>query len=210
MAVGAHAVIKAQLTPEHVSMVIGCGPVGLAVIAALKAAGHGPVVAADYSPARRKLAEVMGADKVLDPAATSPHESWAEFQVAADRGQKFRLTLEGKPRQPVAIFECVGVPGVIQSIIEGAPVDARIIVVGVCMEMDRIEPLRAIVKELDLRFVLAYDLDEFAATLRKIAEGEINVDPLITGTVGLAGVAQAFTDLADPDLHAKILVDPWK
>jgi threonine dehydrogenase-like Zn-dependent dehydrogenase len=49
---------------------------------------------------------------------------------------------------------------------------------------------------------------EFAETLRRIAEGEIDVAPLITGTVGLDGVPQAFQDLADPEAHAKILVKP--
>jgi threonine dehydrogenase-like Zn-dependent dehydrogenase len=209
MAVGAHAVIKAGLTPQHVCMVIGCGPVGLAVIAALKAAGQGPVVAADFSPARRKLAEVMGADKVVDPADGSPHQSWGAFEVALNRGQKLKMAGEGRPGRPVAIFECVGIPGVIQSIIEGAPIDTRIVVVGVCMEADQFEPTRAIIKEIDMRFVLGYQFDEFAATLHRIAEGEIDVDPLITGRVGLDGVAQAFEDLSNPEWHAKILVDPW-
>ncbi len=47
-AVGAHAVAKARLDKDSVSLVIGCGPVGLAVIAGLKAKGHGPVIAADF------------------------------------------------------------------------------------------------------------------------------------------------------------------
>jgi len=63
-------------------------------------------------------------------------------------------------------------------------------------------------KELNLQFVLAYTPDEFAATLRHLAEGEISAAPLITGEVGLDGVAQAFTDLASPERHAKILVRP--
>ena len=58
-------------------MVIGCGPVGLAVIAALKARGLGPVVASDYSQERRIAAELLGADRIVDPALTSPHDSWS-------------------------------------------------------------------------------------------------------------------------------------
>ncbi len=46
---------KARLEPKSVSLVVGCGPVGLAVIAALKAQGHGPVIAADFSPAAAPL-----------------------------------------------------------------------------------------------------------------------------------------------------------
>src|SRR5207244_2702958 len=57
LAVGVHAVAKANIVGGEVPLVIGCGPVGLAVIAALKIKGLHPIVAADYSPARRALAE---------------------------------------------------------------------------------------------------------------------------------------------------------
>ena len=53
LAVGVHAVAKANVRGDEVPLVIGCGPVGLAVIAALKIKGLHPIVAADYSPARR-------------------------------------------------------------------------------------------------------------------------------------------------------------
>ena len=76
------------------------------------------------------------------------------------------------------------------------------------MEKDHIEPMFGINKELNLQFVLGYSGEEFAATLRHIAEGEIITDPLITGTVGIDGVAQAFEDLGSPETHAKIMVEP--
>jgi threonine dehydrogenase-like Zn-dependent dehydrogenase len=112
--------------------------------------------------------------------------------------------------RPVVVFECVGVPGVIDQIMASAPRDTRIVVVGVCMEPDTIHPLRGISKELNLQFVLGYAADEFAATLRHIVDGAIPVAPLITGKVGVAGVARAFEDLASPERHAKILVEPWR
>jgi threonine dehydrogenase-like Zn-dependent dehydrogenase len=65
-----------------------------------------------------------------------------------------------------------------------------------------------VVKELSIRFSFAYDPVEFGETLRRIAEGEIDVQPLITGTVDIDGVAAAFEALADPEAHAKILVRP--
>src|SRR5436309_7408097 len=68
LAVGVHAVAKANISGGEVPLVIGCGPVGLAVIAALKIRGVHPIVAADYSPARRALAEKLGADIVVDSA----------------------------------------------------------------------------------------------------------------------------------------------
>ena len=66
----------------------------------------------------------------------------------------------------------------------------------------------AINKEVDLRFVLGYTPLEFRDTLHMLADGKVDPRPMITGTVGLAGVPGAFSDLADPESHAKILIDP--
>ena len=71
-----------------------------------------------------------------------------------------------------------------------APQGSRIVVVGVCMEKDSFEPMFGINKELNLQFVLGYSGEEYASTLRHIAEGQIMTDPLITGTVGIEGVAR--------------------
>jgi threonine dehydrogenase-like Zn-dependent dehydrogenase len=76
------------------------------------------------------------------------------------------------------------------------------------MEHDTIRPLIGINKELSIQFVLGYTAQEFAESLTNIAEGELDVGPLITGKVGIEGVSQAFEDLADPESHAKVLVDP--
>ena len=70
------------------------------------------------------------------------------------------------------------------------------------------QPFYGITRELNLQFVLGYTPEEFANTLLKIAEGAIVAEPMITGTTGIEGVAQAFKDLADPNAHAKILVEP--
>ncbi len=43
-----------------------------------------------------------------------------------------------------------------------------------------------------------------------LAEGKIDTGALITGQVGVDGVPQAFEDLASPERHAKILVEPWR
>ncbi len=212
VAVGWHAVQFARLEADDVPLVIGCGPVGLAVISALKIKGTHPIVAADYSPARRALAARMGADIVVDPAVDSPYKSWSDAATPEgyDPSRYARLFNVGPKQRRGVIFECVGVPGVIQQVMEGAPANARIVVVGVCMETDRIEPFFGIVKQLSMQFVLGYTAEEFAESLRHLAEGRIDAEALITGTVGLDGVAGAFADLANPERHAKVMIDPWR
>src|SRR3546814_12568544 len=55
MAVGLHAVNKSKIKPGEGALVLGCGPVGLAVIAGLKLTGIATIVATDFSPARRAI-----------------------------------------------------------------------------------------------------------------------------------------------------------
>jgi threonine dehydrogenase-like Zn-dependent dehydrogenase len=192
MAVGLHAVNKSTIKPGQAAVVLGCGPVGLAVIAALRLAGIEPIVAADFSPKRRQLASTLGAHETVDPRQEPALDAWRR--------------LDGT--RALHIFEAVGVPGMIDQAMRDAPKDAQIMVVGVCMEPDSIRPMRGIGKELTIRFALGYDPMEFGASLHSIAEGAIDVTPLITGSVGIDGVPQAFEDLADPEAHAKILVEP--
>jgi threonine dehydrogenase-like Zn-dependent dehydrogenase len=68
----------------------------------------------------------------------------------------------------------------------------------------------AILKELSVQYVLGYPANEFAHSLRLIAEGEVDAASLVTATVGVDGVAQAFADLANPGAHTKIIVEPWR
>jgi threonine dehydrogenase-like Zn-dependent dehydrogenase len=210
LAVGEHAVAMGDPQADHVFMVIGCGPVGLAVIAALKARGLGPVVAADYSPERRAAAERMGADRIVDPAAISPHASWTELGVPATRGEGLiAAAMGGSVKRPL-IFECVGMPGMVQAIAEAAPAGSRIVVAGVCMERDHIEPLLFISKEIELRFVLGYSQAEFAKSLENLAEGRTRYNEIITGVVGLDETPDAFVRLQTDKSQIKILVAPGR
>ena len=230
MAVALHAVRRSEITKRDTAIVIGCGPVGLGIICQLKALGVETIVASDFSPGRRTLAGRCGAHIVVDPKVDSPYDravgkgvvtdfsgladlavgsmeklrklpGWQHIYRAADA-----LGAAG-PKRPV-IFECVGVPGMIDGIITGAPLNSRVIVAGVCMGTDQIRPAMAIGKEVDLRFVFGYTPLEFRDTLHMLADGKLDAAPLVTGKVGLDGVAAAFEALGDPETHAKILIDP--
>lgn len=231
MAVALHAVRRSEIARRDTAIVIGCGPVGLAVICHLKAKGVATIIASDYSPTRRALAARCGAHVVVDPAQDSPYDraaakkgvitaapdlyelgmgsmeklrkvpGWAHLYRLADK-----LGAAG-PKSPV-IFECVGVPGMIDGAIAAAPVASKVIVVGVCMGDDRLRPAMANGKEIDLRFVFGYTPLEFRDTLYLLADGKVDASALVTGTVGLNGVAAAFRALGDPESQAKILIDP--
>ncbi len=206
LAVGVHSVSAADLAPDDVPLVLGCGPIGLAVIAALKVAGHGPVVAADFSAPRRALAERAGADVVVDPSFGGPYDTWLALSGPALPPSP--LLTAGHPDATTVVFDCVGAPGLLARHIEAVPSHARVVVVGVCATPDSFVPVRAIEKELTIKFVFAYRPEEFATALRLIADGSVDVSPWITGMCDLDGVTEAFDDLRSPDVHCKILVTP--
>ena len=58
--------------------------------------------------------------------------------------------------------------------------------------------------------MLGYTPEEFADRLRLIAEGKVDAASLVTATVGIDGVARRFADLANPERHTKIIVEPWR
>lgn len=117
MAVGLHAVNKSGISQGESALVLGCGPVGLSVIAALRVRGIETIVASDHSPARRALAGTLGATRTVDPREETP------WQV-------------GNP----VVFEAIGVPGILNDILKRALHSSRVVVVGVCMETDSINP----------------------------------------------------------------------
>ncbi|WP_328468630.1 zinc-binding dehydrogenase [Actinoplanes sp. NBC_00393] len=232
LAVAHHAVRRGAVAKGDVAVVIGCGPIGLAIILMLKAAGVRRVVASDFTEARRELARACGADVVVDPAAGSPWDALGEghghvrtatalYSAGIDAlnalqkvpglpwwsvmraGERF-----GAGPRGAVVFECVGLPGVIEDIVTHAPFRSRVVVVGVCMEPDTFRPTMASNKEVDLRFSFCYDPAEFRETLHMVARGRIDPRPLLTGVVGLAGVADAFDRLGEAGRHAKILVNP--
>jgi threonine dehydrogenase-like Zn-dependent dehydrogenase len=176
------------------------------------------------------LASVCGADVVVDPGEASPYNAAGErgwVKTIPDAAFGALVTVEKLKRSPIpwhtvwraaeklgvrpkrpVIFECVGVPGLIDGIITSAPLFSRVVVVGVCMVPDQFRPVMAINKEIDLRFVVGYTPLEFRDTLHLLADGKVNAAPIVTGTVGLPGVDAAFVALGDPEKHAKIIIDP--
>jgi threonine dehydrogenase-like Zn-dependent dehydrogenase len=184
MSVGRHAVARVGVTAREAALVLGAGPVGLAVVAELRRLGVETIVVSDYSPRRRDVALAMGATRAVDPAHDEPH---------LDAG---------------VVFDAVGVPGTLATALRLAPALGRVCIVGSCMQQDTLRPLLAQAKQLAVIFSFAYDPFEFADTLRAIAEGEIDVTPMITGTCGIEGVPAAFDALGRPDDHVKILVEP--
>ena len=154
---------------------------------------HGPVIGVDFSPGRRRFAEAVGADEVVDAAQESQASVWSRHGA-------------GRKGRRAVVFECVGRPHIAQKIIDEVPRNALVVVVGNVLGDSSIDQVVAFNKELDICFTMNYSPAEFKQTLHDLAEGRIEAESIVTGIVGPEGVAQAFTDLADAERHAKIIV----
>jgi (R,R)-butanediol dehydrogenase/meso-butanediol dehydrogenase/diacetyl reductase len=191
LAVGAHAVRMAGNLFGARVLIIGAGPIGLAVALFARLAGARSLVVSEVSAARRAQATAFGAQAV-DPIA----------EPLADRC----AALAGGP--PEFVFECVGIQGMLRQCIDLAPVHGRIVVVGVCRQEDALLPRVAIRKELSIQFVLGYTHAEFALVLDLLAAGRIDAAPMVSAVIGLDALPAMFESLRRPSVHTKVLVDP--
>jgi (R,R)-butanediol dehydrogenase/meso-butanediol dehydrogenase/diacetyl reductase len=142
---------------------------------------------------RRESALQFGADIGL--ASGAPEALLPEVEKAAGG-------------MPDVIFECVGVPGMISEAIAYSRHGGEIIVVGFCARPDTFVPAAAMMKELSVRFVVAYDKADFDMIAGLLAMDKLDVTHMCTGTVGFKDFSQAFEGLRTPNAHCKIMLDP--
>lgn len=192
LAVALHTVRRAGISAGDDALVLGGGPVGLAVALWLRTLGAREVVVSDPVPSRRELAEKVGATATIDPTNRDVGDAFA--------------ALTGR-RAPLVI-ECVGVPGLLQHATDVAAVDATVVIAGVCMAPDTITPLTAMTKELDLRFAFYYEAGDYTTTIDMIDRGRIDPLPLVTSEVTLDEAPRAFADLKHPTDECKVLITP--
>jgi 2-desacetyl-2-hydroxyethyl bacteriochlorophyllide A dehydrogenase len=184
LAVGLHTVAAGDLRPGDRALVIGGGNVGAAVAVWARRLGASEVVVSDPSATRRATAGLFGATGVHDPGDGPPP---AGFDV---------------------VFECVGAPGLVQVAIDAAAARGRVVIAGVCAVPDRITPVVALLKEVEVRFAVYYRGQEFGAAAALLEQGGVDTSAFVAGHVGLDGVQGAFESLVSGAGQGKILVKP--
>lgn len=204
LAVGFGNVARSSAGPGTPAVVVGCGPVGLGAVAALRERGAEPVVASDPSALRRAAAARMGAHAVVDPAQQDPVELCGALAGKAARTGAG----PGGAARPTVVVNCVGVPGMIDRLLHTVPRGTEILQIGGVMTEDVIRPVVGIYKDVTLRMCLTYPPEEFAATLARLADGRVDAAALVTGETGLEGLDAAFASLRRPEEHIKVLIRP--
>lgn len=181
-AVALHALRRVQLQPGEDVLILGGGPVGLAITAWARTLGAGRITVSEPVARRRELALALGADTALDPTSG----------------------LLGPA--PTVVMECSGVPGLLMNGIGQAGVNGRVGVVGICLMPEPVMSIVAFSKELDVRFALYYDGQDFLDTISALDDGSLDLKALVTETITLDALPKRFDELlAEPD-SGKVVV----
>ena len=194
LAVGLHTVDRAGLRPGEAVLVVGAGPIGLATSLWCRFFGTGHVIVSDLSRERADRAARLGATGVIHAGS---EDVTAAFKRECGR-------------RPDVVFDCVGVPGSQQLAMDYAPTNGRVVVAGVCMHPDRILPVKAVTKELDVRYVFAYGKRDFEITIDMLARGRIDASAMLGETVGFDAFPAAFESLRTDKSRVKVMLEPTR
>jgi (R,R)-butanediol dehydrogenase/meso-butanediol dehydrogenase/diacetyl reductase len=190
LAVALHGVNLSGLSSGDKALVLGAGPIGLAV--AFWARRMGATVAVqDIADFQRQRALGMGADHfIVDPA--DPIGS-------AERA------LGGKAD---VVFECVGIPGLIDQAVQQVRGRGTVLLLGLCTRPDPINSFAMLSKEVRLVTSAFFTVPEYEASLEVLAQGAIEPRLLVTDTISLADTPEVFESLKRRTSQCKVLIAP--
>jgi (R,R)-butanediol dehydrogenase / meso-butanediol dehydrogenase / diacetyl reductase len=183
-AVGLHSVHSAEIRRDDEVLIVGAGGVGLTTLSWARHFGCARVTLADPEAQRRNSATSMGATDVLVSVS------------------------EAQPGAYDAVIECVGRPELVQASQPALRPRGRLVVSGACAEPTTIEPITALLKELTIRYSVAYSSDEFREVVAAFADGGIDPSPMVGPAFGLEHVAKAFDAVRETRSQGRVSVTP--
>jgi len=193
LAVGLHAVNVSGLKSGARVLVIGAGPIGLAVVFWARRMGAGKIACTASSTRRAELAMEMGASVFVEPSATPVED--------------VNRALGGAPE---IVFECVGMPGLIQRSVDHVHSRGTVVIAGLCTTPDTINPFWVVNKEVRLQPSAFYDVRDFQTTLDVLDAGILTPHQMVTDEVGLTAMPDAFEALKKRTHQCKVMVNPWE
>jgi (R,R)-butanediol dehydrogenase/meso-butanediol dehydrogenase/diacetyl reductase len=183
-AVGLHGVKSAEIAEGDDVLIVGAGGVGLTTLVWALQRGAARVTVADPSAHRRDTAAKMGA---ADVVASASDAETGEYD---------------------AVIECVGRPELLQTVQPALRPRGRIVIAGTCTEPTPIEPITALLKELTVRYALAYTIDEFREVVDAFGSGDIDPSPTVGQSFELSRIADAFDAVRNTQVQGRVSVIP--
>jgi (R,R)-butanediol dehydrogenase/meso-butanediol dehydrogenase/diacetyl reductase len=191
LAVAQHGVAMSGLKPGDDVLVLGAGPIGLAVAFWARRRGARRVVLQDVVQHQRGRALAMGATSFVvdcdDPVG------------AAERA------LGGKAD---IVFECVGLPGLIAQAVAQVRNRGTILLLGLCTVPDTFNSFAMLSKEVRLVTSAFFTRGEYEAALDALDRGAAEPRLLVTDTIRLGEVPDMFEALKHRTHQCKVLIAP--
>jgi len=191
LAVALHGINLSGLRTGARVLVLGAGPIGLAVAFWARRMGAGRVAVQDIARYQEQRALGMGADVfVVDPE--NPVES----------------AREGLGGEADIVFECVGVPGLIAQAVEQVAPRGTILLLGLCTRPDTFNSFAMLSKEVRLVTSAFFTRAEYIATLAALENGATAPRQMVSDTIDLAQVPDVFERLKRRSQQCKVLIAP--
>lgn len=173
-------------------LIVGAGTIGLLALSIVKMRKPARVFVTDLSDNRLRVAQQMGADLVLNPAAADI----AAAIMAATEGRGVDIA-----------FEAVGATPTVQQAMSSLKIGGEAVWIGNSAKMININMQEIVTRELKVAGTFLYTLMEFGAVVELLNGGTLNVAPMISATVPLAEGVDWIRRLAkDPGPLIKVIL----
>ncbi|KAM0804478.1 hypothetical protein BDR22DRAFT_602578 [Usnea florida] len=194
LAVAWHAVNMSPFKKGDSVLILGGGPIGLAVVQVLRARGAEKIIVSEIAPRRKEFARQFGAHYVLDP---SKDDIVASVKAICD-----------KQGCNVA-FDAAGVQSGLDQAIQAIRARGTLVNIAVWEKTATITPNWLCFRERKYMGVATYQEGDFQDVLDAISSGRLQPAPMITSKIQMDEIEEkGFKTLVnDKDNHVKILVE---
>ena len=191
LAVALHGVNLSGMAKGDKVLILGAGPIGLAVAFWARQHGAGRIAVQDIADHQKARALEMGADIfVVDPE--NPVES----------------AIQGLGGEADIVFECVGIPGLIDQGVKQVRGNGTIVLLGLCTKPDTIHTFPMLSKQIKLITSAFFTVQEYEATLAALEAGAHAPRQLVTDTISLTNTPDVFESLKQRTNQCKVLIAP--
>jgi threonine dehydrogenase-like Zn-dependent dehydrogenase len=218
LSVAWHAVNRSPLQKGDTALVVGAGPIGLAIVQVLRAREIETIIVVEVSKRRREFAATFGASHVLDPTEVDA--------VSEIRG------ITGDVKGVAVAFECSGVQAGLDTAMAGTRVRGTTVILSLWEKKPVLDAFAVVLGEKHIAGAVVYEEGDFEGVIGAIESGKYlltvqllilcmhcvltgaNIGKLqprsmITSTIPMEEIVEkGFKALIhEKDKHIKILVD---
>jgi len=194
LSVAWHAISAAPLNPDSVVLVLGGGPIGLAIVQCLKALKTRKIIMSEVSRARQRFAREFGAHHVLDPKTYDLVSISKELSGGAG---------------PDVVFDCAGVPASLKTACLAVKARGTVVNVAIWEKEVPFQPNMLVFREAKYTAVLGYQRKDVQAVIDHLADGTLQPANMITSKIQLENIVEDGIKalIKDKESHVKILVE---